>query len=161
MPRTAVAGGFVDFVLPPEQIASELVRIAKQEYMTGGPPARLPDQELMKLFTVIQSSHDIDFRHYKPSTIERRIRRRMVLPRVDSLGRPINDLKALRLDHLNELIGEVIEKLEVKEVEIRDRKGHPYSLRIRPYKTTDNKIDGAVLVLIDLEEFRRRGSART
>jgi two-component system CheB/CheR fusion protein len=45
----------------------------------------------------------------------------------------------------------VIDNLEVKEVEVRDRAGQWYSMRIRPYKTTDNKIEGAVIVLIDIK----------
>ena len=39
----------------------------------------------------------------------------------------------------------------MREVEVHDRDGHKYSLRIRPCRTTENKIDGAVLVLVDLE----------
>jgi len=31
-----------------------------------------------------------------------------------------------------------------------DLEGREYSLRVRPYRTTDNKIDGAVLTLVDL-----------
>ena len=54
------------------------------------------------------------------------------------------------------MVREVIDSLEVREVEVKDRNGRTHSLRIRPYRTTDNKIDGAVLVLIDLEEFAKR-----
>ena len=43
--------------------------------------------------------------------------------------------------------------MEVKELEVRHRDGRMQSLRIRPYVTPDKKIDGAVLTLIDLEEF--------
>ncbi len=72
------------------------------------------------------------------------------------LGRSINDINTkLRVDNLEALIREVIETLEVREVEVKDRAGRWQSLRIRPYKTTDNKIDGAVLALVSLDEFRR------
>jgi two-component system, chemotaxis family, CheB/CheR fusion protein len=43
----------------------------------------------------------------------------------------------------------------VRETTVQDRGGRWYSLRIRPYKTMDNKIDGAVLVLIDVDQLRR------
>jgi two-component system CheB/CheR fusion protein len=70
------------------------------------------------------------------------------------VGRSINEIKTnLRLDNLDEVVKQVIDNLEVRELEVHDRAGRAHSLRIRPYKTTDNKIDGAVLVLIDLEEF--------
>ena len=71
-------------------------------------------------------------------------------------GRSINDLKTtLVLDDLDKIITGVIDTLEVRELEVRDRSGRSYVLRIRPYKTTDNKIDGAVLVLIDIDELRK------
>jgi two-component system CheB/CheR fusion protein len=71
------------------------------------------------------------------------------------LGRPISDIKhTLHLDNLEDVIGEVLETLEVREVEAQDRGGRWQSLRIRPYKTTDNKIDGAVLVVVAVDEFR-------
>jgi two-component system CheB/CheR fusion protein len=71
------------------------------------------------------------------------------------LGRPISDIKhTLHLDNLEDVIGEVLETLEVREVEAQDRGGRWQSVRIRPYKTTDNKIDGAVLVVVAVDEFR-------
>ncbi|HEY8131070.1 MAG TPA: PAS domain-containing protein, partial [Thermoanaerobaculia bacterium] len=72
------------------------------------------------------------------------------------VGRPLTDLKTtLKIDGLEELIAGVIDSLEVREVEVQDRNGRWQSLRIRPYRTTDNKIDGAVLALVSLDEFRR------
>jgi two-component system CheB/CheR fusion protein len=38
---------------------------------------------------------------------------------------------------------------------VRDHNGHWYSLRLRPYKTVDNKIDGAVMTLLDVDRLRR------
>ena len=74
------------------------------------------------------------------------------------VGRPISDLKTtLVLDDLEKVIGAVVENLEVREQEVQDRNGRWYSLRIRPYKTTDNKIDGAVLVLVDVDQLKRKG----
>jgi hypothetical protein len=39
----------------------------------------------------------------------------------------------------------------MRERKVRDVEGRDYSLRVRPYRTTDNKIDGAVITLVDLE----------
>jgi two-component system CheB/CheR fusion protein len=70
------------------------------------------------------------------------------------IGRPMQDLKMSVLTaDIGGMIDDVINTLEVKELETIDARGRRYSLRIRPYKTTDNVIAGAVLVLIDLEEF--------
>ncbi|MFO5491614.1 MAG: ATP-binding protein, partial [Cuspidothrix sp.] len=38
--------------------------------------------------------------------------------------------------------------------EVQDQDGHWYDLRIRPYRTIDNKIDGAVVVLVDIDELK-------
>ncbi|HJT18274.1 MAG TPA: CheR family methyltransferase [Thermoanaerobaculia bacterium] len=84
MPQAAIAGSFVDFVLSPSQVAEELLRIARNDYLRES-RAHLPEQELMKLFTLIHARHDIDFTHYKPTTIERRIRRRMALRKANTL----------------------------------------------------------------------------
>jgi hypothetical protein len=48
-------------------------------------------------------------------------------------------------------IRRVTETLNMRERKVRDMEGRDYSLRVRPYRTADNKIDGAVLTLVDLE----------
>ncbi|MDQ3582234.1 MAG: EAL domain-containing protein [Pseudomonadota bacterium] len=72
------------------------------------------------------------------------------------LGRPIGDLKAnVDVPDLEALIAEVIDLVQVQEREVRDRDGHWYLLRIQAYRTVDNKIDGAVVVLLDIDEIKR------
>src|SRR5271157_169244 len=66
------------------------------------------------------------------------------------LGRPIDELRMLfDLSELEALITEVIDSVQTEEREVRYRDGHWYMLRIRPYRTAENKIDGAVVVLAD------------
>ena len=85
MPQSATEAGYVDFVLPADKIAAELVRIAHHDYVTEPSQGRFSEQELLKLYTLIHKKYDIDFTHYKPTTIERRIRRRMALRKVSTL----------------------------------------------------------------------------
>ena len=40
-------------------------------------------------------------------------------------------------------------------MEVSDEKGRFYELRIRPYVTEGNRIDGAVLSFIDVNELKR------
>jgi|CXWL01.1.fsa_nt_gi two-component system CheB/CheR fusion protein len=72
------------------------------------------------------------------------------------IGRPIGDIKAaVALPNIEEIIHEVIETVTTKELEVRDKDKHSYAVRIRPYKTTENKIDGAVIVFMDNDPIKR------
>ena len=72
------------------------------------------------------------------------------------MGRPISDLKLpVEVPDLEPLITEVLDHLAVKEVEVRDREGRWYSLRLRPYRTLDQRIDGVVLALVDIDALKR------
>jgi two-component system CheB/CheR fusion protein len=56
---------------------------------------------------------------------------------------------------LEQLILEAMESMAPIERDVSDRDGRWYLLRIRPYKTLDNKIDGAVIALFDVDSLRR------
>jgi two-component system CheB/CheR fusion protein len=72
------------------------------------------------------------------------------------VGRPITDLKPnLDLPDLKTWLREAVDNIKLQEREVRDHQGRRYSLRIRPYQTIDNKIDGAVVMLFDLEMLKR------
>jgi two-component system, chemotaxis family, CheB/CheR fusion protein len=72
------------------------------------------------------------------------------------LGRRISDINPnIQVENLGALVSEVIDSLKIQEHEVQDREGRWYSLRIRPYRTTENKIDGAVLMLVDIDEIKR------
>jgi two-component system, chemotaxis family, CheB/CheR fusion protein len=72
------------------------------------------------------------------------------------VGRSLSDIThKLNLPDLEELILEVIRTLNWKVQEVQDREGHWYDLRIRPYRTIDNKIDGAVVLLVDIDVLKQ------
>ncbi|MGH2372177.1 MAG: PAS domain S-box protein, partial [bacterium] len=72
------------------------------------------------------------------------------------LGRPIGDLKAnVDVPDLEALIAEVVEEVQFRERDVRGRDGCWYTLRIYPYRTFDNRIDGAVVVLLDIDDIKR------
>jgi two-component system, chemotaxis family, CheB/CheR fusion protein len=72
------------------------------------------------------------------------------------VGRPVSDLKP-RIDvpDLEEIVRQVVDTLSPHERDVRDHDGRWYSLRVRPYRTSDNHIDGAVLQLIDIDELKK------
>lgn len=72
------------------------------------------------------------------------------------LGRPFNDIQSnLVAIDLGAVIQETIDTLIVKKLEVQDRDGHWYSLRVRPYRTLDNRIDGATIGLFDIDTLKR------
>jgi two-component system CheB/CheR fusion protein len=72
------------------------------------------------------------------------------------VGRPLWDINhALTVTDLESQIREVINTLKTKEQEVQDRNGHWYDLHIRPYRTLDNKIDGAMVILVDIDALKR------
>jgi two-component system CheB/CheR fusion protein len=93
MPRSAVATGAVDFILPPAEIARELVRLSRHPYVappdvTNQQQEVLPEDngELQRIFALLQSTTKVDFSHYKQNTIRRRIGRRMIVQRTPNVG---------------------------------------------------------------------------
>ena len=75
------------------------------------------------------------------------------------VGRPIASMRHnLDLPDLEEFIGDVIRNVEECEREVRDRDGRWYSLRVRPYIGIDNKVDGAVVILVDISALKRTES---
>jgi two-component system CheB/CheR fusion protein len=72
------------------------------------------------------------------------------------IGRPLKDLNANFNIDFDDLINESIENRKPKSIEVQDRNGLWRSLQVRPYKAADNKIDGAVIALIDIEELKQR-----
>lgn len=109
MPRSAIAAGCVDYVLSPEKIARELARIARHPCVKGAgamggltvqtdayspgisvseeEQQRLPKQQaaLKKILQLLHSHSGVDFSLYKPSTIQRRISRRVLLSKTETL----------------------------------------------------------------------------
>lgn len=67
------------------------------------------------------------------------------------LGRPITGVRhQLALTDLEALIRGVINNGRESEREVQDLNGHWHSLRVRPYLTNDNEVDGAVFMLMDI-----------
>ncbi|MBI2821207.1 MAG: PAS domain-containing protein [Acidobacteria bacterium] len=93
MPRSAVDTGCVDFVLRPEKIAQELAAISHHPYVSLGDPSRaieaVPKEtdSLGKIFQLLQAVTGVDFNHYKPTTIRRRIARRMAVRNTEQIGK--------------------------------------------------------------------------
>lgn len=98
MSRAAIASGAVDLVLPPARIADELQRLGKHPFVRQ--PPRSPSDEfvihheqLARIFVMLRATSGVDFTHYKSPTIRRRLQRRMVLHRLDSVEQYIRYMR--------------------------------------------------------------------
>ena len=72
------------------------------------------------------------------------------------VGRPFGHIATnLVVTNWDQLFSEVLDQLHTVEREVQDRQGHWYALRMRPYKTADNRIDGVLIALLDIDPAKR------
>ena len=78
------------------------------------------------------------------------------------IGRPLDDIKLnIEVDNLDQHISEVLETLRFKELEVVDRAGRWHRMQIRPYRTVDGKLDGAVISLTDIDRLKQAAGDAT
>ena len=72
------------------------------------------------------------------------------------LGRPIQDLvpNLSTYDRLEEDLRAVLADLEPRERQVEAKTGAWYSLRIRPYRTSENVVEGAVINFFDISAIK-------
>jgi len=72
------------------------------------------------------------------------------------VGRPFRDISStLSLRDWDACFLEVLDHACTVEREVKDQHGYWFSLRLHPYRTRDNKIDGVILVLLDIDLIKR------
>lgn len=90
MPRSAIGTGLVDWQLPPAEMPAQLIAYTTHAFgkLQPHPPDQHPklDAALMKIFVLLRAQTGHDFSHYKPSSIHRRILRRMHVHQVETLA---------------------------------------------------------------------------
>jgi two-component system CheB/CheR fusion protein len=98
---------------------------------------------------VIMVDRDLILRLFNPTA------ERLFSLRQSDVGRPIAAFKPLmELPELGDILRRVIETPTVVDNEVQSHEGHWYSLRVRPYRSSRNKVEGAVVTLIDTHELR-------
>jgi two-component system CheB/CheR fusion protein len=72
------------------------------------------------------------------------------------VGRPVSDIRPrINVPDLDQILRDVVDNLRLHEQEVQDFEGRAYLMRIRPYRTASNRIEGAVLVLVDITDMKR------
>jgi len=88
MPRSAIATGLADFILNPGEMPTQLLSFIEHPYATKSEISDTllnDDDGLTRLFALLRDKHRIDFTYYKPSTVVRRIERRMTVNQIHEL----------------------------------------------------------------------------
>ena len=111
MPKSAMETGIVDIVLHPEAVADALARYAKHPVASDliDSTSSLPvnDGALSKLMRRLRDTYGIDFSLYKPSTVTRRIERRLLLTQSTDFERYVEQV-ATEPEELNSLYRDLL-----------------------------------------------------
>jgi two-component system CheB/CheR fusion protein len=94
---------------------------------------------------ILMIAKDLTIRRFTPAA-------QRVLNLIPSdIGRPIQHIKSnISSFDWDEPVAEVIDTMVAYEREVSDLDGRTYLLRIRPYRSIDDRVDGAVLALFDI-----------
>ncbi len=100
---------------------------------------------------IVMLSRDLRIRRFTPVAEN-------VLHLIPSdVGRPITDIQLrLGVPDFEQVLQGVLDTLVPWEQEVRDQEGRWYILRIRPYRTADHRIEGALVQLLDVGEILRK-----
>ncbi len=90
MPRNALATGLVDFELPPAEMPAQLIAYAAHAFgklpRAATAPTLKNESAIKKIFILLRAQTGHDFSQYKPSTIHRRIERRMAVHQIGPIA---------------------------------------------------------------------------
>lgn len=94
MPRTARDAGVAQWVLSPAEMPKVLLQHARGRAGKEAPAGVVGDPDgIGTVYRMLQDEYGIDFTHYKPSTVTRRIERRLALARSQNLPEYVKHLK--------------------------------------------------------------------
>lgn len=137
------------------QAANEELTTVNEELQSRSQDLTRVSSDLTNLFSSVQIpivmiSEKLAIRLITPSA-----EKALNLMQAD-IGKTLSEMSSrLTVVGLDILASQVLETLNTKDQEIQDRSGRWYSLRIKPYRTIDNKIQGAVIALLDIDALKR------
>ena len=89
MPRSAIATGLMDYELPPAEMPAQLIAYVAHAFgklpRAGTMLPHKSESAMKKAFVLLRAQTGHDFSKYKPSTITRRIERRMAVHQIEGL----------------------------------------------------------------------------
>lgn len=98
MPRAAASTGLADFILPPGEMARELLAYTQHPYVNRSERNMATthgvEDALSRIFLLLRERSKVDFSHYKPSTVVRRIERRIGITQTEDIEAYLKHLYA-------------------------------------------------------------------
>jgi two-component system CheB/CheR fusion protein len=99
---------------------------------------------------VVMVSNDLRIRRFTPPA------QKLLNLLPGDVGRRLGEIRPnLDLEDLESLAHEAIRRVTPQERQVRTKEGGWQMLRVRPYKTWDNRIEGAVISLQDVDTLKR------
>jgi two-component system, chemotaxis family, CheB/CheR fusion protein len=99
---------------------------------------------------LLMLTSDLHIRQFTPPM------QKLLNVRASDIGRSVSEIRLqLSIENIEPILNEVLETLGTRELEVQDRDDRWHLLRIRPYRTSENKIEGLVVVLLDIDQLRR------
>lgn len=179
MPRSAIATGLVDAILPVDQIGTRLVaHILNQptaikdalDAPSGSGIALSPEASLGGIMHLLLQVGGIDFQEYKPGTVMRRIERRMTVRQVGSLESYLDLLNAERAEVMvlrRELLipvtsffrdtdaFEALQRQVIEPLVVRKQSGETIRVWAAAVSTGEEAYSIAMLFLETFEQLKR------
>lgn len=152
---------------------AEELETSKEELQSINEELSTVNSELKNKLEAIASAHS-DLQNLINATeigtlfLDRKLRIRMLTPAVEQLfsvsdidvGRPITDFThKLAYDGVEEDAARVLRDLAPVESEVETRNGRWLMMRLRPYRTVEDRIEGVVVSFVDITA-RREAEAR-
>ncbi len=148
--------------------AAEELETSKEELQSVNEELTTVNQELKIKIEELRLSNS-DFQNLINSTdiatifLDRSLRLKLTTPRAtdvfnvlrSDIGRPLSDITSrLRYDQLESDMKQVLDALQPIDREVQTVDGRWHQMRIRPYRTVDDRIDGIVLMFPDITDRR-------
>jgi two-component system CheB/CheR fusion protein len=99
---------------------------------------------------IVMVGMDLRIRRYTPAAA------RLLNTVPSDLGRMITDVPyTLDVPSLRTMLSEAIQTLGIQRSKVQNREGRWFSVQVGPYRTTDDRIDGAVVTFMDIDDLTR------
>ena len=148
--------------------SAEELETSKEELQSVNEELTTVNQELKIKIEELRLSNN-DFKNLINSTdiatlfLDRSLQLKLTTPRAQDIfnvlrtdvGRPLSDITSRLVDdRLEDDLRQALDHLRPVDREVRTTDGRWYLMRIRPYRTTDDRIDGIVLMFQDVTARR-------